>query len=238
LEPSIAVASGHAETVAWQRDVSSSVAAAVQEAASGNITQAEVGIDRAAAIVSAAKFRSESAAPDFFESTSAQLDLAITRAPQNARLAEHATQMRIELAQLRSAQENAPPDTQSLKKVPINSPFSIPGDSLLDPNALGGNFIDATQMASSAEMLEPPFSRSFADNVRVQKLTLAGAAQTLDGIRWRDVTFIGTRLRYQGGEVELQNVHFVRCTFGFANNDRGARLATALALGQSSIRLP
>jgi hypothetical protein len=72
----------------------------------------------------------------------------------------------------------------------------------------------------------------------VQKLTLAGAAQTLDGIRWRDVTFIGTRLRYQGGELDLQNVHFVHCTFGFANNDRSARLAAAIALGQSSIDLP
>jgi hypothetical protein len=218
--------------------VASSVAAAVQETASGNITQAEVGIDRAAAIVSAAKFRSESATPDFFESTSGQLDRAVARAPQNARLAEHATQMRIELAQLRSAQETAPPDTRSLKKVAIISPYSIPRDSTFDPSVLGGNFVDATQMASSAEMLEPPFSRSFADNVRVQKLTLAGAAQTLDGIRWRDVTFIGTRLRYQGGELDLQNVHFVHCTFGFANNDRSARLAAAIALGQSSIDLP
>jgi hypothetical protein len=51
------------------------------------------------------------------------------------------------------------------------------------------------------------------------------------------VTFIGTRLRYQGGEADLQNVHFVRCTFGFANGDRGARLATAIALGESSIAI-
>jgi hypothetical protein len=34
--------------------------------------------------------------------------------------------------------------------------------------------------------------------------------------------------------VDLHTVHFVRCTFGFANGDRGARLATAIALGETS----
>jgi hypothetical protein len=48
------------------------------------------------------------------------------------------------------------------------------------------------------------------------------------------VTFVGTRLRYEGGEVSLQNVRFTNCTFGFSTNDRGARLADAIALGQRS----
>ena len=71
--------------------------------------------------------------------------------------------------------------------------------------------------------------------MRVENFTLSGATQTIDGIHWKNVTFIGTRLRYQGGEAALQNVHCVRCTFGFVINDRGARLANAFALGQSSI---
>lgn len=146
--------------------------------------------------------------------------------------------MRIELAQLRSAQDPAPPESLSPKRVAIHSPYSIPRDSTFDPRAPGGNFVDATQMVSSAEILEPPLSRSFADNVGVENLTLAGAAQTLDGIRWRRVTFIGTRLRDQGGEVDLENVHFVHCTFGFADNDREAHLAKAIALGQSPIHIP
>jgi hypothetical protein len=49
------------------------------------------------------------------------------------------------------------------------------------------------------------------------------------------VTFVGTRVRYEGGELDLQNVKFVRCIFGFSPDDHGARLATAIALGQTSL---
>jgi hypothetical protein len=53
-ETSVAVASGQPETPAWQRDVARSLEAAVYEATSENITQAEVGIDRAALFVTVA----------------------------------------------------------------------------------------------------------------------------------------------------------------------------------------
>lgn len=233
-EISAPVAAAQLGTAAWQRDVASSRGAAVHEAGAGNITRAEVGLDRAAAVVTAAKVRSETAPPDFFDAAIAQLNRAVAAAPENVRLKEHATLMRIELAQLRSAVDAAPAESPSAKKVGINAPRSVARDSTLDPALLGGNFLDASLMPSSAEILEPPFSRLFVDNVRVENLTLAGAAQTLDGIHWRNVTFVGTRLRYQGGEVDLHTVHFVRCTFGFANGDRGARLATAIALGETS----
>ncbi|HYL68813.1 MAG TPA: hypothetical protein VEX69_06585, partial [Candidatus Limnocylindria bacterium] len=235
VETSTPALSAQPATSVWQRDVANSLEGAVHEAGAGNITQAEVGIDRAAALVTAAKFRSESAPPDFFEITITQLDRAVAAAPANARLAEHAAQMRVELAQLRSALHAPPAESGIQTKVAINSPRSLARDSTLDPTSFGGNFLDATMMASSAEILEPPFSRLFVDNVRVQNLTLAGAAQTLEGIHWNNVTFLGTRLRYQGGEVDLKNVHFVRCTFGFADGDRSARLATAIALDQLSI---
>jgi hypothetical protein len=90
-------------------------------------------------------------------------------------------------------------------------------------------------MPDTAEILLPPASRLFTDNVRIKNLTITGAAQTLDGLHWENVTFIGSRLRYQGGELDLRNVRFVRCRFGLASDERGARLATALALGQSSL---
>jgi hypothetical protein len=115
------------------------------------------------------------------------------------------------------------------------APRDIATGALLDPAALGGNFIDATGMPSRSEILEPPASRLFADNARVENITIAGAAQTLDGIHWRNVTFVGTRLRYEGGELDLHNVRFVRCLFGFTTNDRGARIATAIAQGQTTL---
>jgi hypothetical protein len=38
--------------------------------------------------------------------------------------------------------------------------------------------------------------------------------------------------------LDLQDVHFARCRFGFKTDDRGARLATAIAQGQTSIAIP
>jgi hypothetical protein len=229
------VTAGPLTRVVWQRDVASSLEAAARESSAGDITQAEVGIDRAAALVTAAKFRSESAGPDFFEITLTLLDRVVAAAPSNARLTEHATLMRIELAQLRSALDTGPTESHAPKNVAINSPRTITRDSTLDPATLGGNVLDASLMPRSAEILEPPSSRLFVDNVRVENLTLTGATQTIDGIHWRNVMFIGTRLRYQGGEVALQNVHCVRCAFGFADGARSSRLATAIALGQTSV---
>jgi hypothetical protein len=118
--------------------------------------------------------------------------------------------------------------------VVLAAPRGLSANELLDSAALRGNYIDATLMPDTSEILLPPSTRVAADGVRVDGLTLAGAAQTLDGIRWKDVTFVGTRLRYEGGEVSLQNVRFTNCTFGFSTNDRGARLADAIALGQQS----
>jgi hypothetical protein len=141
-ESSSAVPAGQPAAAAWQRDVASSLEAAVHEAGAGNITQAEVGIDRAAALVTAAKVRSETAPPGFFGAVITQLDRAVAAAPENARLSEHATLMRIELAQLRSALESAPAESRIPSKVAVNSPRSIARESTLDPGSLGQTSID------------------------------------------------------------------------------------------------
>jgi len=117
----------------------------------------------------------------------------------------------------------------------VGAPRVLAIGAILNPASLRGNLLDATSMPSSAEILEPPPSRIFADNVHVENLTIAGAAQTLDGIHWKNVTFIGTHLRYEGGEVDLHNVRFIHCMFGFPSDDRGGRLATAIARGQTTV---
>jgi hypothetical protein len=117
----------------------------------------------------------------------------------------------------------------------VGAPRTLVTGALFDPAALGGDRLDATNMPTRAEILEPPSSRLFTDNVHVENLTIAGAAQTLDGIHWKNVTFIGTRLRYEGGELDLHNVRFIRCMFGFDADERGGRLATAIARGQTTI---
>ena len=136
---------------------------------------------------------------------------------------------RIIAAQSKSARTSRPAKSSSARRA------CSPSARVLNPASLGGNLLDATSMPSGAEILEPPPSRIFADNVRVENLTIAGAAQTLDGIHWKNVTFIGTHLRYEGGEVDLHDVRFIHCMFGFPSDDRGGRLATAIARGQTTV---
>jgi hypothetical protein len=119
--------------------------------------------------------------------------------------------------------------------VDLRMPRSIEANHIFNPAAAGGEWLDATSMPEQAEILLPPASRLLVDNARVQNLTIQGASQTLDGIHWNNVTFVGTRVRYESGELDLHNVHFERCTFGFTTDERGARLANAIALGQPSI---
>jgi hypothetical protein len=220
----------------WQRDFTEALDIAVQNAGAGNFTAAEIAVDRAESLVTAARLQGGYAtSDDFFAPAIAQLDAVITNRPDDPRLLEHVTLARISLAELRSAL--SPKQTLSLVDnvsnpgvVQISAPREMSANQTLGPKSFGGSYLDATLMPDTAEILLPPFSRAFSDNIRVANLTIAGAAQTLDGIRWRNVTFVGTRLRYEGGELDLQNVQFDRCRFGFTTDDRGARLANAIAL--------
>ncbi len=150
-------------------------------------------------------------------------------APSAAKLPASASSNSAPAGNSKSARDVAP------GQVFVGAPRVLAIGAVLNPASLGGNLLDATSMPSGAEILEPPPSRIFADNVRVENLTIAGAAQTLDGIHWKNVTFIGTHLRYEGGEVDLHDVRFIHCMFGFPSDDRGGRLATAIARGQTTV---
>jgi hypothetical protein len=122
--------------------------------------------------------------------------------------------------------------------VDIEAPENLAKGEVLDPPALHADFLDASLMPDTSEILLPPESRQLSDNVRVENLTIAGASQTLDGIHWRNVTFIETRLRYEDGPLDLQNVRFLHCTFGFPSDARGAAIASMIALGKTSLTIP
>ena len=255
----------------WQRQVLESIDAAAEEAQLDNITGAEMDVDRATSLVESARIEARTAGPEFFEMTIAALDAALRPHVDNARMIEHVTLARIELAQLRSFLAGGPNQSPAASSNPLNGsslsatsaspevksaadslptnsratyghvalemPRSIAANHVFNPVAAGGEWLDAKPMPETAEILLPPATRLLVDNVRVQHLTIEGASQTLDGIHWGNVTFVGTRVRYESGEVDLHNVRFERCTFGFTADENGARLATAIALGQSSITI-
>jgi hypothetical protein len=251
----------------WQLEFTQTLEGAANDAAAGSMGAAEMGVDRADSMITTARVLNSGAPADFFAPALAEFDHIVRQHPDDQRLFEHVTLARISLAELRSAQNPDPPAAASYnyyggepagggggtgdkpymrqeaqpndsKRVSIGAPREIAANQTLNPAAIGGgNFVDATLMPDTSEILLPPASRAFADNIRVENLTFAGAAQTLDGIRWRNVIFIGTRLRYEGGPLDLQNVQFIRCRFGFVNDDRGARLASAIANGKTSLTI-
>lgn len=238
----------------WERDMLLSIDSGIQDAGAGRMVAAEMDVDRAASLATAMRLESPAAQPDFFDASLGELNRVLATGSNDADMMDHVTQARVALAELRSSQNGAG-QTQAANnsiapiatnataakgdaiKVSIDAPRELAADSVLDPATLGGKYLDATFMPDTAEILLPPATRAFADNVRVENLTIAGAAQTLDGIHWRNVTFVGTHLRYESGELDLENVHFVNCRFGFPSDDGGARLANAIALGQTSIRI-
>ena len=223
----------------WERDFSYALASALTDAEAGNISGAEISVDRAENFVTVARLQSRTAEPETFVLALAQLDKILQQRPDDARLLEHVTLARISLAEMASAQNTvgASPAGAHIAHVSITSPREVAAGETLDRKSFGGSYLDASAMPETSELLLPPYTRAFTDNIRVENLTIEGAAQTLDGIRWRNMTFIGTRLRYEGGELDLQNVHFLRCRFGFPSDDRGARLADAIALGHTTITI-
>lgn len=226
----------------WQQDFADSLDETVQDVVADRTTAAEFALDRAESIVTAARQQAFDAEPGFFAGALAQLDRVSQLHPQDDRLFDQVAQARVLLAELRLSSgeaDNIPAvdaaaDSRHLR---IIAPREMAANETLGPHSLGGDYLDARSMPDTDEVLLPPSSSSLADNIRVENITIAGAAQTLDGIRWSNVRFIGTRLRYDGGGLELDNVRFVRCHFDIPSGDRGARLATALALGQSSITI-
>jgi hypothetical protein len=231
-----------------------SIDAAISDAKAGQMVAAEMDVDRAALSATDMRLGSRATQADFFGVALGGLDRVLASGSGDADMRDHVTQARIALAELRSSQNgatatqaatdelapiatNAEGAKRDVKKISIDAPRALDADSVLDPSTLGGKYLDATFMPETSEILLPPATRAFADNVRVENLMIAGAAQTLDGIHWRNVTFVGTHLRYESGQLDLENVHFVDCRFGFPSDEGGARLANAIALGQTSITI-
>lgn len=50
----------------------------------------------------------------------------------------------------------------------------------------------------------------------------------LDGFRMKNVIFKDTEITYEGGPIEMQNVHFVNCTFNVLKRPNGFNFATSV----------
>lgn len=233
-----ALPAADARNAGWQNDFNTALASAEQDVADGQLGAGEIAVDRADTVLTTERLIGASANPDFFAPALSALDRLAARKPPDVRLFEHVTLTRISLAELQSSLTAEPVEPADTKRVALGVPRAIVAGESIDPSSFNGQILDATLMPETAEILLPPSTHSFNDNIHVANLVMEGAAQTLDGVHWRNVIFVGTRLRYEGGELDLQNVQFVRCRFGFATDERGASLATAVAQGRTSLQIP
>lgn len=216
----------------FRDDVYTRLQEAIADASAGNLVPATAVTQSATDTIRKARLDSLRVPQDTIREIAQALD-RVQAAHTDPALAEAVFNTRVELAQFRSTQEKAPAATQM--PVRVLTPKSVAARSVLDPKTLSTSVLDASALPEEAEILIPPHSRLFVDDVRVSDLTLEGASQTLDGIHWQNVTFVNSRIRYEGGEVELRNVRFVHCTFGIELSGKGVRLADAMALGPVSL---
>jgi hypothetical protein len=108
--------------------------------------------------------------------------------------------------------------------------FSGAGSSSAAGSSIKGLSFDASEVTGDFISVAPPLTGTLADNIRIQGTFIKGGFQTLDGIYWTNVTFIGTHIRYRGGQLYLNHVTFLGCIFEAPDNDRGAKLAEYAAL--------
>lgn len=108
--------------------------------------------------------------------------------------------------------------------------------STVDQSTLPGSTLIAAP-GTTFDMLTTPFFRRLNTAPSVTRVGFMNAHQELDGWRWHDVAFVNSIIRYEGGELELNNTRFIHCTFQMSDSPRSAKLANYIALGQTSLKI-
>jgi hypothetical protein len=72
---------------------------------------------------------------------------------------------------------------------------------------------------------------------QVENLTIRDCPQLLDGISWKNVLFVNSRILYRGGPLMLNNVTFINCTFEVENNKAGADILQYAALDSKELTI-
>jgi hypothetical protein len=104
------------------------------------------------------------------------------------------------------------------------------------PNAkIIGGYFDVSPVSGDAFIVGA--GRAPSSLPYIQDVFIRGGMQKLDGFQWKHVTFIGAHIAYKGGEVKLENVTFVNCTFDLPKDQRGSKVAQYVALSLPSLEI-
>lgn len=130
---------------------------------------------------------------------------SIASRTNNPPLDEAVYSSRISLAEYSSALQSPPPHYGELVFGAMEHAVRITGGRDQIYEHARWDFRKVT--GNAIVLVDNPINVTFKDSI------IEGGTQTLDGIKWHGVTFIGSRISYQDGYTELENVRFVNCTF-------------------------
>lgn len=174
----------------------------------GDFSRMDEMLKKARALFRDAEDRKLNAPPDVFESAIESLDQLERTTPEAARAARPVIDdLRVVLANYRSTLEPAPDLDAPFRGTPVRTPVEIAHLAITGGNPAIANPRPAKELAIRVS------------DVRI----IRPAQQQLDGIRWKDVTFVDTSIEYSGGPVELTNVRFVNCDFIVHSGPNGTR---------------
>jgi hypothetical protein len=214
---------------------------ALAQGLAGNSEEAIRTVQIASVVVATAKQAKTAAEAGVFSEALERINKVSEVVQRNPDAEDAVSAFRLALVEYRSALEQVPAlgakesvdkPVLGAKKESVDKPVGGPFKVLFASMVLRPPVIDCSGIRFELDCIRPTTTRRLADDRWLKNLVIADARQTLDGFHWKNVTFLNSRVKYAGGEVDLQNVRFVNCTFEFAPVQHAEELANVLALGQ------
>jgi hypothetical protein len=197
------------------------------EAANANVAGAAQALQNAIGLLQNAKTLKARVKPDFFETAVSLLD-DLDASLIGREIAPQAHDARLVLADYRSALQPRPSLPRNATEV-----IETIGPKLV---VAGGHLIWFGPPGQEMIRIPPPSPPRLV-YVEFDGVALEGGSQTLDNAAWRQVIFLNMHLFYQGGNLILENVKFINCTFDVVRSTKARQVLDYAALDQSSLRL-
>lgn len=215
-----------------------------------NLPKIAAAVEAAKASLAVATKKKALATPEYFQVSMAALDSA--NADNRTDVEIQLQKVRIALADYRSALQPKPKVDQDLQHIPLGpgiitpsmvgarAVYRIKGNLTLPPGVSlisEGTVLNGSENPEGTNLLNPKTNSIALNKNEVSGLIIIARNQTLDGIIWKNITFVNTHIIYAGGEVTLENVQFINCTFESPATKQGSQIVEYAALAESSLRV-
>jgi hypothetical protein len=221
-----------------------------QYAKSQNLPKVTTAAEGAKASLTLAAKKKVPAPPEYFQMSIATLDSV--NAANGPELEAQLQKVRIALAEYRSALQPPPKIDEDLRNLPVQpgvvtpnmvgerAVYRMKGNLTLPPKTnlvSDGAVFNGSEIPEGTSLLNPKTNSIALNQNEVSGLIIIARNQTLDGIIWKNVTFVNTHVVYAGGEVTLENVKFINCTFDSPATKQGSQVIEYAALLESLLRV-